>query len=110
MALSRIVPLGTLLALSTLGLSQGGRPVPPGVRQADKAEDTFEKNTVPPLYQRSPADLAKIKRDAQELATLAQSVPPDIDQTAKGILPRDLEQRLKKIEKLAKELRSQISH
>ena len=110
MAFLRTVPLYTLLTLSSLALAQAGRPVPPGVRQADKAEDTFEKNTIPPLYQRSPVDLAKIKRDAQELATLAQSVPSDIDQTTKGILPRDLEQRLKKIEKLAKELRSQVSH
>jgi hypothetical protein len=43
------------------------------------------------------------------LAALAQSVPPDIDQTAKGILPKDLGQKLKRIEKLAKQLRGQLS-
>jgi len=56
------------------------------------------------------ADLVKLRSDADELATLAQSIPPDVDQTSRGLLPKDLEQRLKKIEKLAKQLRSRISH
>jgi hypothetical protein len=55
-------------------------------------------------------DLAKLRSDADELANLAQSIPPDVDQTTRGLLPKDLEQRLKKIEKLAKQLRSRISH
>jgi len=52
----------------------------------------------------------KLKQDADQLATLAQLIPSDVDQTTKGILPKDLDQRLKRIEKLAKQLRSQISH
>jgi len=55
-------------------------------------------------------DAAKLKQNASELAALAQSIPPDVDQTAKGILPKELDQKLKRIEKLAKQLRSQISH
>ena len=56
------------------------------------------------------ADLAKLRSDADELAMLAQSIPVDVDQTTRGILPKDLDQRLKKIQKLAKQLRSRISH
>jgi len=55
------------------------------------------------------ADLAKLRSDADELAMLAQSIPVDVDQTTRGILPKDLDQRLKKIQKLAKQLRSRIS-
>jgi hypothetical protein len=54
-------------------------------------------------------DPAKMKRDADELAALAQTIPHDVAQTSKGILPGDLNAKLKKIEKLAKELRSQLT-
>jgi hypothetical protein len=51
----------------------------------------------------------KLKHDAEELAALAESVPSDVDQTTKGLLPKDLREKLKRIEKLAKQLRSQLS-
>jgi hypothetical protein len=90
--------------------AQSGHPIPPGLRQADQAQGQFEKNSVPPMNQpRATVDPAKLKHDADELAAIAQSVPPAIDQTTKGLLPKDLNDKLKRIEKLAKELRSQIS-
>ena len=42
------------------------------------------------------SDPARIKRDADELALLAQSIPQDVDQTAKGMLPKDPNAKLKK--------------
>jgi len=104
------VLLCVALLSNAASLGQGGRPVPPGIREADQATNQAEKNVPPPLYQRSPADLQKLKRDANELASLAQSIPPSVDQTTRGVLPKDLIERLKRIEKLAKEVRSQISH
>jgi hypothetical protein len=95
--------------ITSLAFSQTGHPIPAGVRQADQAQDQFEKNSVPPLNQRPAIDHSKLKRDADELAAIAQSVPPAIDQTAKGMLPKDLNDKLKRIEKLAKELRAQLS-
>ena len=56
-----------------------------------------------------PYSFVQMQRNAKELADLARSVPPDIDGIAKGLLAKDLVNRLKKIEKLAKELRSQVS-
>ena len=53
--------------------------------------------------------MVKLRHDANELASLAQSIPQDVNQTAKGILPGDLNAKLKKIEKLAKQLRSQLT-
>ena len=90
-------------------VAQSGRPIPAGVRQADQAHDRFEKSSVPPTYQQPTVELSKLKHNADELASLAQSIPPAVDQTTKGILPKDLNDKLKRIEKLAKELRSQIS-
>lgn len=58
---------------------------------------------------RQALDSAKVKQQADELAKLAQSIPPDISKVAGGQLPKDLIARLKQIEKLSKALRNQIS-
>jgi len=89
--------------------AQAQRPIPPGVRQADQTEEQTQKNIPPPASPHATVDYAKLKHDADELASLAQSIPPAVDQTTQGVLPQDLAERLKRIEKLAKRLRSQIS-
>ena len=86
--------------------AQGSRPIPPGIRKAEQAD--AQKDT-PSATPRRTIDLDKVKHDADELAALAQSVPPDVEQTAKGVLPKDLGSKLKRIEKLAKQLRSQLN-
>ena len=53
-------------------------------------------------------DLAKAKLEANELASLAQKVPNQVDQLSKNALPKDLMDSLKRIEKLAKQLRRQV--
>ena len=53
-------------------------------------------------------DSAQVRREAQELAQLANSIPPDVAQAMNGILAKDLKDRLKKIEKLSKRLRSEL--
>jgi len=90
--------------------SPAQKPIPPGVREADKIDAHSQQNLPPPpAAQRTPADTAKLKRDADELASLAASIPSAVNQTTMGMLPKDLDQKLKRIEKLAKQLRSQIS-
>jgi hypothetical protein len=109
--LEDVVKLTKLLAL-VLFLSQPGlpqKPIPPGIRQADKAVAQSEQNLPPPLLQRAGVDPVKLKRDADELASLAASIPPAVDQTTHGVLPNDLLEKLKKIEKLSKRLRSEIN-
>lgn len=103
--------LATMFLLLSLSapVAQSGRPVPPGLHEAQRAEDQAQQNEVPPQTQRLGPDPAKIKRDADELALLAQSIPQEVDKTANGILPKDLNAKLKKIEKLAKQLRSQLT-
>jgi hypothetical protein len=53
-------------------------------------------------------DLAKMRREADELAQLAQTIPADVSSIQQGLLPKDTSEKLKKIEKLSKQLRSEI--
>ena len=102
-----MVLFGILFCIPTLFAQS--RPVPPGIRQADQADAQSQRDMPPPLNQRASIDPAKLRHDADELAALAQSIPPEVDQTTKGILPKDLSEKLKRIEKLAKQLRSQLT-
>ena len=52
---------------------------------------------------------AEVKQQADELAKLAQSIPPDVDKLTKGQLPQNLAARLKQIEKLSKQLRREVA-
>jgi len=54
-------------------------------------------------------DPAQIRNDAAELAQLANTLPPDIERAANGVLVKDLKDRLKRIEKLSKRLRSELA-
>jgi len=102
--------LFTILISATFSAAQAGaKPRPPGLRQADQAEAQAEKNIPSPQYQAAPVDVAKLRRDSGELATLAQSIPPDIDKVAQGMLPRDVIGKLKQVEKLSKRLRSELA-
>ena len=62
----------------------------------------------PPAAKAPPVDMVQFQKDADELAQLAQTIPPDIHNVQKGLLPKDLNERLKKIEKLSKKLRGQL--
>jgi len=81
----------------------------PGSREAQKAENQPQ---VPPQYnpRLKPADPAQLKREADELTKLAASIPDDVDRASKGKLASDLNERLKRIEKLSKQLRRDLSH
>ena len=98
-----------LLLAASASLAPQTRTIPPGLREAQKADERAQQNEVPPQTQRQRLNMVKVRHDADELASLAQSIPQDVNQTAKGILPGDLNAKLKKIEKLAKQLRSQLT-
>jgi hypothetical protein len=83
--------------------------IPPGLRQADQAEDQTQKNIPPPNAQQPHLDLVKLGQEADELARIAQTIPPDVASLQQGKLPKDTIEKLKQIEKLSKRLRSQIN-
>jgi hypothetical protein len=53
-------------------------------------------------------DVTELKNEAQELSKMVNELPARIDQIGGGKLPKDLIDNLKKIEKAAKHIRSQI--
>jgi hypothetical protein len=64
----------------------------------------------PPLeLPKTPPSAAKLKDEAEELAQLSSSIPAKVDLVNHGQLPKDLANQLKRIEKLAKHLRSEVS-
>ena len=54
-------------------------------------------------------DLAQLQRQADDLARNAQTIPADVASVRKGMLPRDVIEKLKQIEKLSKRLRSELN-
>ena len=53
-------------------------------------------------------DPTKLRAEANELAKLSQSIVADVDQGTQGKLPKDLADKLKRIEKLSKHLREEL--
>ncbi|HKI11451.1 MAG TPA: hypothetical protein VKA02_05005 [Candidatus Acidoferrum sp.] len=105
MLLSFLLFAQCLLAPAFLASKQG-RPIPPGVREADK--QTNAPVEAPEEAKRKGADLAKFKQEADELAKLSAGIPAQIALVNHGQLPKDLGDQLKRIEKLAKHLRSEV--
>ena len=108
-----LVCLPCVILLSCLVLAQSSSPppgyaIPPGYREADRQEQELDKATAPHIRQAARPSFAEMQRNANELASLARTIPPDVDLTAKGLLAKDLASRLKKIEKLAKQLRNEL--
>ena len=57
----------------------------------------------------SRTDPLRLQREARDLADLAQTVPLDVDKVNQGLLAKDASEKLKRIEKLAKRLRSEMT-
>jgi len=91
--------LGVVIACSLLlpGQQSHRRPLP----------DSPPENV--PSVQRRTVDPEQLKREAEELSMLAQSVPADVEKLGQGLHPKDLDQKLKRIEKLSKHLREDLS-
>jgi hypothetical protein len=97
----------TLISFPAKESGQRVRPIPPGVREADKQTN---KPLDPPLERSlTLPDPAKLRREAEELAQLSAGIPPRVNLLAEGQLPKDLADQLKRIEKLAKHLRSEVT-
>ena len=98
------IPL-LLCAISTDGLPQRPTyPSPPPPLNTDTKHPAPTPETV-----RRRIDPAKLQRDADDLARLAQSIPTDAASIRQGMLPKDMIQKLKQIEKLSKRLRGELA-
>ena len=87
---------------------QSAKPIPPGIREADKLPGPAD---VPPVNQPQSSRPAPgvMREQARELALLAQSIPADVSQISNGTLPKDVGEKLKRIEKLSKTLRGELT-
>ena len=68
----------------------------------------MRREAAPELDTRA-ARLEAIHHDAVDLSTLSASLQSDLEQLQKGMLAKDLAQKLKKVEKLSKKLRQEMS-
>jgi hypothetical protein len=87
-------------------VKEEGRFRPGFARQTRKRTAPVE---APAKFKRVPADPAVLEQEAEELAKLSAALPSQIDQVSQGKIPKDLGDELKRIEKLAKHLRAEIS-
>ncbi len=99
--------LWVLLLFPTATIPQGGHARPPGIATADAAANSpMEAPAKPGMKQ---MNVEQVNAETQELQKLANALPPQIDQVTKGQMPKDLPENLKRIERLAKHLRSEVS-
>jgi len=102
---TRTVLLFLLLAFLCGAIQAQNRPVDNAARVMNaRAEHSF-----PMPVARQKVDPAEVKAEADQLARLAQLIPSQITQIEHGMLPKDLDQNLKQIEKLTKHLRRELN-
>jgi len=85
--------------------SRGFPKPPPSMDPQTRAEATASSS---PATSRRP-DLAQAQREAEDLARIAQTIPADVTKIREGMLPKDVSEKLKQIERMSKHLRTQLS-
>ena len=96
----------TLFLLTAFAVPQNVHPhypTPPESMDPQAAAD----QTQPSISRR--VDLLQLQREADDLARTAQSIPTDLSSVRKGMLPKDVIQKLKQIEKISKHLRAELT-
>jgi hypothetical protein len=108
MGLIQSLVLISFLALFCIAQNREGPTdvAPPVPRSVDQLEQMATTQPAPPVHR---IDNAKVRREADELAKLAAGVPPDVIRLQGGLLPKDVINNLKRIEKLSKQLRRELA-
>jgi predicted transcriptional regulator len=71
-------------------------------------EQNVRPESAPEIDQRANR-LREINHDIEELSALSTSLQSDLQELQKGLLVKDLNQKLKKMEKLSKRLRQEVA-
>jgi hypothetical protein len=106
-----IALFGSLLLFSAFTSAQSPNAAAATMRADAIRERTRGKVTLTTddPHQNIPApDLAKVQQQSDELNQLVKSLDDDIVSMRKGLMAADMSQKLKRIEKLAKEIRHNI--
>lgn len=106
----RIITLSYILVLVMFSYCiQSTKTIPPGLRDGDRAVQNGSVLEPPRESHNKSVNVDAVKAEARDLQKLSDTIPGDADQISKGALPKDMVDNLKKIEKLAKHLRSEVS-
>lgn len=106
----RMMTLSSILMfVISLYYMQSTKPIPPGLRDGDRAVQNGSVLEPPRETHSKSVNVDAMRTEASELQKLADTIPGDADQISKGALPKDMVDNLKKIEKLAKHLRSEVT-
>lgn len=99
--------LTLLLLIVPVSATPWQRAKPPGIVTADQQSN---QSLEPPTAMSSrKMNLDQVKQEADELKKLANGVPAQIELVTKNQYPKDLTDNLKRIERLAKHLRSEVA-
>jgi hypothetical protein len=99
--------LTLLLLFVPITATLGQRAKPPGIVTADQQSN---QSVEPPMEMRSrKMNVDQVRQEADELKKLADGVPAQIEQVTKNQYPKDLADNLKRIERLAKHLRTEVT-
>jgi hypothetical protein len=90
--------LGAIVLVAPSAAQRGHRDPPINVQ---------DETHLPPASHAGP-DYKLMQQQADELKQLGEAIPDDIHNVAKGVISKDLGQRLKRIEKLSKKLREEV--
>jgi hypothetical protein len=101
----RFLSVAVLFCAAALGAQQQPRmsPPPPPL-DPEKATRAPEEQNV-----RRRIDPVELQRQADDLARTAQTIPSDVASIRKGMLPKDVIEKLKQIEKLSKRMRAALN-
>jgi hypothetical protein len=91
-----------LCAISVVPQQPKMSPPPPPL-DPDRSAPPTDQATV-----RKYVDFIELQREADDLSRTAQTIPADIVSVRKGMLPKDVIEKLKQIEKLSKHLRAEL--
>jgi hypothetical protein len=87
---------------------QAATPIPPGHVAANRATRNAE-NVEAPTPPAQNITAAQVLQQADEMLSLAQQVRADTERATQGVLAKDLKDKLKRIEKLSKRLREELT-
>jgi len=105
----RLFGFGAFFLFSTTILGVSQHQGPSGNRWPDSTANSGFHVETPQVQGGRSINPAKLRADAAELQSLIGTVQAQVDQVAKGMIPKDASDNLRKIEKLAKHLRSEIN-
>jgi hypothetical protein len=92
-----------------LGVLLVAVPVPSQNVNLKHPNDVSVQKSITPEEMRDRAAHLQLQKDAKELAELCGSVSDDMDHVKQGLLSKDAPEKLKRMEKLSKRVREELT-